>query len=176
MIKRLAQAWAFAAILLLPNYIDLTSGAGDARMRSPVPLTRIALAHLTDMVIVAVGFLALMAALNRLASWPRIRWALMAVLPPLLLERNRDVIPFDVPSLAVLAAGLIWAAALYLLILRRPRIAAALSNAGSSLLAGFAIFALVMTFQLVRAAQWRPGPQSFSHPIPVAPAQKPRLV
>ena len=48
MVKRAAQAWAFAAILLLPNYIDLASGAGDARMRSPVPLTRIALAHLTD--------------------------------------------------------------------------------------------------------------------------------
>ena len=45
MIKRIAQAWGFASILLLPNYIDLTSSTGDARMRSPAPLTRIALAQ-----------------------------------------------------------------------------------------------------------------------------------
>ena len=56
MMKRVAQAWAFASILLLPDYADLTSGAGDARMRSPVPLTGIALAQLTDMVIVALLF------------------------------------------------------------------------------------------------------------------------
>jgi len=37
MIKRLAQAWGFASILLLPDYIDLTSQAGDARMRVPDP-------------------------------------------------------------------------------------------------------------------------------------------
>ena len=39
MMKRIAQAWAFASILLLPNYIDMTSGEGDARMRVPGPLT-----------------------------------------------------------------------------------------------------------------------------------------
>ncbi len=176
MVKRAAQAWAFAAILLLPNYIDLTSGAGDARMRSPVPLTRIALAHLTDMAIVATGFLVMMALLQRLQGWARIRWALMALLPPLLLERNLDVIPFDVPRMAVLVAGLAWTGVLIFLILKHRKFAARLSTAGSSLLAGFAVFALVMSFQLVRAAQWRPGPQSFSHEIPLAPAEKPRLV
>ena len=60
MTKRVAQAWAFASILLLPNYADLTSGAGDARMRSPVPLTGIALAQLTDMVVVALLFIFLL--------------------------------------------------------------------------------------------------------------------
>ena len=176
MVKRAAQAWAFAAILLLPNYIDLASGAGDARMRSPVPLTRIALAHLTDMAIVATGFLVLMALLHRLPGWDRIRWALMALLPPLLFERNLVVIPFNVPRLAVLAAGLAWTGVLIFLILKHPKLASQLSTAGSSLLAGFAVFALVMSFQLARAAQWRPGPQSFSHEIPPAPAEKPRLV
>src|ERR1700685_2241389 len=118
MMKRIAQAWAFAAILLLPNYIDMTSGAGDARMRVPGPLTRIALAHLTDMAIVAVLFFGLMAGLRRPPGGPSVRWGLMAVLPPLLLARNLDVIPFDVPAVAVLAAGLVWTFTLVFLILR----------------------------------------------------------
>lgn len=176
MMKRMAQAWAFAAILLLPNYIDLTSGAGDARMRSPVPLTGVALAHLTDMAIVALIFLGLLSLLRRLAIWPQVGWMLMAILPPLLLERNLDVIPYDVPGLAVSAAGLVWTGLLVYLVWKQPRFAAQVRNAGSSLLAGFAVFALVMTFQLVRATFWRPGPQSFTHPIRAAVPKKPRLV
>jgi hypothetical protein len=176
MMKRIAQAWAFAAILLLPNYIDMTSGEGDARMRVPGPLTRIALAHLTDMAIVAVLFFGLMAGLRRLPGWPYLRWGLMALLPPLLLARNLDVIPFDVPAVAVLAAGLVWTGILIFLIVRAPRIARKLSSAGSSLLAGMAVFAFVMTWQLGRATLWRPGPQAFATPIPVADPHKPRLV
>jgi len=176
MIKQIAQAWAFAAVLLLPNYIDLTSGAGDARMRSPVPLTQIALAHLTDMAIVTLFFFGLMALLRRLRFWRKVRWALMALLPPLLLARNLNVIPFDVPAIAVLALGLVWTGFLLFLVLKRPAAASWLSNAGSSLLAGFAVFALVMTFQLGRSTLWRPGPQAFTSAVPAAASNKPRLV
>jgi hypothetical protein len=176
MIKRIAQAWAFASILLLPNYADLTSGAGDARMRSPVPLTGIALAQFTDQAIVALAFFLLLEILRRLAAWPKLRWGLMAALPVLLFARNLDVMPIDIPPLAVLIGGLAWACILLFLILRLPKFAVQLSRAGSSLLAGFAIFALVMTFQLVRATLWQPGPQAFSHPIPVPAPNRPRLV
>jgi SAM-dependent methyltransferase len=51
-----------------------------------------------------------------------------------------------------------------------------LYGAGSSLLAGFAVFALVVTFQLGRASLWRPGPQSFAHPIAAPTPHRPRLV
>ena len=81
MMKRIAQAWGFASIVLLPNYIDLTSSTGDTRMRFPSPLTRIALAHLTDLAIVALIFAGLMAILRKLKAWPAIRWALMALMP-----------------------------------------------------------------------------------------------
>src|SRR5580692_10880587 len=99
----LAQAWGFSSILLLPDYIDLTSQAGDARMRVPSPLTKIALAHLTDMLIVAVVFALLTALLRRFKSWPAIRWMLVALLPPMLFVRNLNVMPFDIPSAAVIA-------------------------------------------------------------------------
>ncbi len=176
MMKRLAQAWAFASILLLPNYIDMTSSGGDARMRVPVPLIKVALAHLTDLAIVTVVFALLMGWLRRLRSWPRIRWALMAILPPLLFARNLNVIPFEIPSAVVLALAMGWIVFLALLTRRAPRRAAHLGRAGSTLLAGFACFALVMTVQLVRAALWRPGPQAYSAPIAAAPATRPRLV
>ena len=176
MIKRIAQAWAFASILLLPNYIDLTSSAGDARMRSPVPLTRIALAHLADMAVVLALFAALMALLRRLAAWPKIRWGLLALLPVLLFLRNLDVIPFAVPWPAILAASLLWWSLLALLLLRSPMAGQKLRTAGSTLLAGFAVFAVIMTWQLVRATLWRPGPQSFTSSRPSASPQKPRLV
>lgn len=176
MMKKAAQAWAFAAILLLPNYVDMTSSEGDARMRSPVPLTRIALAHLTDMVLVALAFAGLMALFRRLHPWPRVRWVLMALLPVLLFARNLDVMPFEVPAIAVIAGGLVWACALGFLLWKFPRVADQLSKAGSSLLAGFAVFALVMTWQLARATLWRPGPQAFATPIAAPNANKPRLV
>lgn len=176
MMKRIAQAWAFASILLLPDYIDITSGSGDARMRVPAPLAKIVLAHLTDMAIVAVVFGVAMALLRRLRAWPQIRWALVATLPPLLFARNLNVIPFTIPGVVVLTIALAWFGLVVFLALRLPRRYAQLSNAGSALLAGFVCFALVMTFQLVRGAFWRPGPQSFSTPIAAPPATRPRLV
>lgn len=176
MMKRAAQAWGFAAILLLPNYIDLTSGAGDAQMRSPLPLTWVALAHLTDMVLAAVLFAGAVWALRHLSGWQLIRWLLIALLPPLLLERNLNVIPFEVPGPVVLALGSLWACLLVFLILRMPRAAAEISKAGSAILAGFAIFGLVMSWQLCRAMVWRPGPQTFASAIPPADPHKPRLV
>ena len=176
MIKRIAQACGFSAILLLPNYIDLTSSAGDSRMRFPSPLTGIALAQLVDLAIVALVFAVVIALLRKLKAWPRIRWALMAVLPPFLFVRNLNVFPFEIPNAIVLALCLLWMALIALLIFRTPLFAARLARLGSAVLTGFAIFALVIAFQLVHAALWRPGTQAFSTPIPAQPATRPRLV
>ncbi len=176
MIKRLAQMWGFASILLLPNYIDLTSSTGDARMRFPGPLTKIALAQLTDFLIVAVVFGVLMAVLRKLKTWPKIRWALIALLPVFLFVRNLNVIPFDVPNAAVLLLSLLWIAIVALLVWRAPSVAKKLGQLGSAVLTGFVIFALVMSWQLVRAAMWRGGPQAYATAIPPQPANKPRLV
>lgn len=176
MIKRIAQAWAFASILLLPNYIDMTSSAGDARMRVPGPLTKIALAHLTDLAIVAVLFGVVTAVLRKLRAWPPIRWTLVAILPPLLFARNLNVMPFAIPAIAVLVLALIWIGLLVLLARRVPRRLEQLGHTGSTLLAGFACFALVMTVQLARAAMWRPGPQAYSAPIAAPSPTRPRLV
>ncbi len=176
MIKRIAQAWGFAAILLLPNYVDMTSSAGDARMRFPTPLTKIALAHLTDMVIVAVLFALVMAGLRSLKRWRTIRWYLMGIMPIFLFIRNLDVFPFAMEPASVLRVSLVWVAIILVIIRQFTPLAHRIRTFGSSLLAGFGIFGLVIAGQLVRAAIWRPGPQAFTAPIPTQPASRPRLV
>lgn len=176
MMKRLAQAWGFASILLLPDYIDLTSQAGDARMRVPFPLTKVALAHLTDMLIVLLVFALLTAVLRRLNGWPAIRWMLVALLPPILFFRNLNVMPTDIPNPVVIALNITWIAIVIVLVWQFRSFATKVRHAGSIILTGFAVFAVVMTVQIARAALWRPGPQAYAHPIPAAPPTRPRLV
>lgn len=176
MIKRIAQACGFAAILLLPNYIDITSSASDSRMRFAFPLTKIALAHLLDLAIVAAVFGCTMWVLRRLKAWPYIRWALFIVLPPFLFVSNLSVFPFEVPNAVVLGSIALWIAVVELLILRAPAFAIKIRQAGSAVLTGIAVFAIVIASQLIRVALWRPGPQTFAAQIPTRPANKPRLI
>jgi hypothetical protein len=176
MMKRIAQAWGFAAILLLPSYVDLTSSLGDERMHVPWPLTRMALAQLSDLAIVAIAFAGLMAMLRKLKAWTRIRWVLLALLPVCLLVRNLSLFPFPVPSAAVSAVSAACIAVLAFLILRVPKIASRLYGLGSAVLTGAAVFAVVISWQLVHAALWRPAPQAFARPIPMQSPNKPRLI
>jgi hypothetical protein len=176
MIKRIAQAWGFAAILLLPGYVDLTSTLGDERMRVPWPLTRLVLAQLVDLAIVGLIFLGLLAILRGLKAWARIRWFAAAFLPIYLLVCNLRIFPFRVPYAGVAVVAAAWIALLALLIFRAPRIASKLYGLGGAVLTGAVVFAFVMTAQLVSAAFWRPGIQEFASAIPAQPAAKPRLV
>lgn len=175
-IKRIAQAWGFASILLLPNYADITSSVGDARMRVAVPLTKIVLAQLTDMAIVAVAFGVVMMLLRRLKSWPRIRWVLVAALPPLLLAHSLNLFPGIITVTDVLGLAAVWVAFVAIMTVRSPNAYRQLRHVGGALLTGFVCFAAVVTFQLGRTAFWHPGPQAFSSPIPAASATRPRLV
>ncbi len=176
MIKRIAQAWGFAAILLLPGYVDLTSTLGDERMRVPWPLTRLVLAQLIDLAIVGLIFAGLLAILRGLKVWAQIRWFALAFLPIYLLVCNLRIFPFRVPYASVAIAAVAWIAILAFLILRAPNIASKLYRLGSAVLTGAAVFAFVMTAQLVSAAFWHPGIQAFSGPVPARPAATPRLV
>lgn len=176
MIKRIAQAWGFAAILLLPSYVDLTSSLGDERMHVPWPLTRSALAQLTDLLIVALAFAGLLALLRRFKAWAGIRWALMAFLPVFLLLRNLSLSPIHISDIVLSAAIAAWIVVLALLIFRAPAFASRLYGLGSAVLTGSAVFAAVISWQLVHAAIWKPAPQAFSHPIPLQPPNKPRMI
>ena len=176
MIKRLAQAWGIAAVLLLPSYVDLTSSLGDEQVHVPFPLTRFALAELCDMAIVALIFAGLMAILRKLEAWTTIRWFFLALLPIYALICNFANFPAYV-SLAIAIAGCAsWCALLVLLVFLAPRVASGLYKFSSAALTAIAIFAVVISVQLIRAALWHPGPQAYATAIPVQPASRPRLI
>ncbi len=176
MIKRFAQAWGFACILLLPGYIDLTSSLGDERMHVPWPLTRLVLAQLADLAIVGVVFAGIVAILRSFKAWPRIRWFVFAIVPLYLLVTNLRIFPFRVSYAWVAIVAIGWTILLALLVLRAHGIASRLYAFGSAVLSGSVVFAFVMTAQLVSAAFWHPGTQAFSGDIPSQPAPQPRLV
>ena len=176
MIKRIAQAWGFAAIILLPGYVDLTSSLGDERMHVPWPLTRLVLAQLVDLAIVGLIFAGLLAILRSLRAWARIRWVFLALLPMYLLVCNLRIFPFRVPYAWVAIIAAAWIVLLAFLILRAHNLALKLYRFGGAVLTGSVVFALLMTVQLVSAAFWHPGIQAFSGPVPAEPASKPRLV
>ncbi len=169
MIKRFAQAWGFAAILLLPGYVDLTSTLGDERMRVPWPLTRLVLAQLVDLAIVGLIFAGLLAILRGLKVWARIRWFALAFLPIYLLVCNLRIFPFRVPYAGVAIVAVAWIAILAILIFRAPKIASRLYGLGGAVLTGAVVFAVAMTAQLVSAAFWRHGIHAFAVPIPAQP-------
>ncbi len=176
MIKRIAQAWGFAAILLLPGYIDLTSSLGDERMHVPWPLTRLVLAQLIDLAFVGLVFAGLLVILRGLKAWAQIRWFVLALLPIYLLVCNLRIFPFRVPYIYVAIVAVAWIATLAFLIFRASGIASKLYGFGGAVLTGSAVFAFVMSAQLVIAAFWRPGIQAFSSPILARPVAAPRLV
>ncbi|HVN92353.1 MAG TPA: sulfatase-like hydrolase/transferase [Terracidiphilus sp.] len=176
MIKRIAQAWGFAAIVLLPGYIDLTSSLGDERMHVPWPLTRLVLGQLIDLAIVGFVFAGILAILRRLKAWQQIRWFVLALFPVYLLVCNLRIFPFRVSYSLVVMIAIVWFAVLAAVIFRAPLIAAKLYAFGSAVLSGAVVFAVVMTAQLVSVAFWHPGIQAFSGDIPSEPANRPRLV
>ena len=176
MIKRLAQAWGIAAILLLPSYVDLTSSFGDEQVHIPYPLTRFALAELCDLAIVALIFAASMAVLRRLNAWTKIRWFLLALLPVYAVVCNLANSPYDIPLRTVIVGCASWCGLLALLVFFAPSAASRLYKFSSAVLTAIAVFSVIITFQLIRASVWRPGPQAYGASIPVQPANRPRLV
>ncbi len=176
MIKRLAQAWGIAALLLLPSYVDLTSSLGDEQVHVPFPLTRFTLAELCDLAIVALIFAGLMAILRKLNAWKTIRWFFLALLPIYALICNLVNFPYDVSLSLVIVLCASWCALLVLLVRLAPRLASGFYKLSSAALTAIAIFAVVISVQLVRAAFWHPGPQAYSTAIPAQPATRPRLI
>ena len=178
MLKQIAQAFGFSSVLLLLNYVDLTSAEGDVRFHVPRPIPSIALANLLDILIVAAIFVALGWILRKTAWWPHFRLALAIILPLLLVWRNRDLIPVPLHAWMILLVAVMWALLLIALRLTSFKTYSGLTKFCGVVLAGFAIFAFVMSFQLVRSMIWRPGPQQIasSAPDPPVDENKPRLV
>lgn len=175
-LKRAGQAAGFSALLLLPNFSELTS-SGIGRLHTAVPLAGVAWANIFDIVIVA-GVAALVFAALRCATFWRAGKILVAVaIVLLLLRRNAFLLPFDFGIRLQIELGAAAVVLLLVLYFRLPGAYNAAMRFGSAVLAGLGIFAVISCVQLLRCAFWQPGPQEVRTSLPARPnAKGPRIV
>lgn len=175
-LKRASQAAGFSALLLLPNFSELTT-SGIARLHTAVPLIGVAWANIFDILIVAVFAALMFASLRRAPLW-RVGKILVAVaIPLLLLRRNANLIPFDFGTRLQIEIGAAAVVLLFVLYFQLPGVYNVIMRFGSAVLAGLGIFAIISCVQLLRCAYWQPGPQEVRTSLPARPnANGPRIV
>ena len=175
-LKRASQAAGFSALLLLPNFSELTT-SGIARLHTAVPLTGVAWANIFDIVIVAVFVALVFAGLRRAPFWRAGKILVAVAIPLLLLRRNASLLPFDFGTGRQIEVGAPAVVLLLVLYLTLPRAYDAIMQLGSAVFAGLGVFALISCVQLVRCAFWQPGPQEIRASLTARPnAQGPRVV
>ena len=162
MLKRLCQCLGLASLILVVNYGDLLGGGADARMHTPYPLTRICLAQITDILIVAALLFAILTAFSFTQLYRWVRLLLAIVIPPYLIQRTQSFFPFDLIEGIVTVIALSWAGLLLLLLLRFPRWLRILLRVGSGVAVALVAFAISSIGQLIWVARWKPQPNQIT--------------
>ena len=130
--KKLCQSLGLASLILVTNYGDLLGGGADVRMHTPFPLAQRLLAHIADLLLLALLFFLLLAAFARTRFYPWLRLLLAIAVPPYLLQRTQSINSFDLVECLVALFLVLWAAIVLLLLLRLPSgIAASCAPAAS---------------------------------------------
>ena len=179
MLKRLCQCIGVASLILVGNYGDLLGGGADVRMHTPNPLTRVCMAYIADILLVALLLFIVLSVAARTRSYPWVRLLAAIVIPPYLIQRTQSFFPFDLIEGLVLIMLVVWAGVLLLLLLRFNKWYRRLMRVASVVAASLIIFALSSIAQLLWVARWKPAPNQIiaaweSSPQPVR--QHPLLV
>jgi hypothetical protein len=182
MLKKLCQSLGLASLILVTNYGDLLGGGADVRMHTPFPLTQVCLAHIADILLVALLFFLLLTAFARTRFYPWLRLLLAIVLPPYLLQRTQSINSFDLIEGMAALFLVLWTAIVLLLLLRFDKWYRRLMRAGSFVTCALALFALASIAQLLWVATWKPAPSriaaAWNQPADASqpPRQHPLLV
>ena len=179
MLKKFSQCIGLASILLVMNYGDLLGGGYDARMHVPFALNGIVYAQLADIFLLGLLLFAVIAPLSRSRFYPWVRLVLSIVVPPTILERMRDVLPFPLSGGIFLLLGAVWAACVLLLFFKFTRAYRTLMRLGDFAGVFFAVFALCTFAQLLYVCRWKPGPHQHTATwatTPQPPRRHPLLV
>jgi hypothetical protein len=173
LVKRTCQCVGVASLILVGNYGDLLGGGEDVRMHTPYALSRICMAQIADVLLVAfILFVALtIAAHTRYYNWFRLVAAI--VIPPYLVQRTQSLFPFDLIEGIVIILLVAWSGVLLLLMLRFARLYRRLMRFGSLVAASLVLFALSSFAQLIWVATWKPAPNEIKAAWESAP-QPPR--
>ena len=162
MLKKLCQSLGLASLILVTNYGDLLGGGADVRMHTPFPLTQVCLAHIADLLLLALLFFLLLTAFARTRFYPWLRLLLAIVLPPYLLQRTQSINSFDLIESLVALFFVLWTTIVLLLLLRFDKWYRRLMRSGSFVSAALALFALASIAQLLWVATWKPAPNQIT--------------
>lgn len=158
LLKRLVQCLGLASILLVMNYGDLLGGGADVRMHVPFPLIGICLAQLADIVLLALLLFAILASLSRTRVYPVVRLLLVILIPPYVLFRLRELIPYASSDGLIPLVFILWGALVLLVYLRFRGLFRRLLNLGDAVGVFLFVFAACSILQILYVMRWRPGP------------------
>ena len=173
MLKKFSQCIGLASILLVMNYGDLLGGGYDVRMHVPFPLGGILCAQIADIFLLGPFLFAILGPLSRTRFYPRVRLILSIVIPPWIMLRTRDTLPFNLPGGMVVLLTVVWAAIVFLLLVKFKRWYRGLMRFGDFLGTFLAIFAVCSVIQLLYIRHWKPGLQQHT-PVWATTTQPPR--
>jgi hypothetical protein len=158
-LKKLLQCLGLSSLILVMNYGDLLGGGADVRMHVPFGLGGIVAAQLMDILIVGVVMFVPIVLLRKTRYYSWVRVVLAVVVPPYLLYRVQDLMPFVAENGLVPVFASVWAALVLLLILKFPRSYRRVLRTGDAVGLFLAAFALTSVVQLLWVLRWKPGPQ-----------------
>jgi len=174
MTKKLCQSLGLASLILVVNYGELLGGGTDTRMHSPLPLTSVCLAQVTDILLLSLGIFLILATLKRMCFYPWLRFLLASFIPSYLIVRTQSAFPFHLRDGIVPLVAIAWTLLLLLFRLSFPQRYLKAMDLASEIGVFFALFAVCSIVQLLWVARWKPGPQQRAVSWMKAP-QPPRL-
>jgi hypothetical protein len=173
MLKRFFQCIGLASMILVMNYGEFLGGGADVRMHVPARLTAVCMAQIADILLVGLVLFAVLQTLARTRFYPWAKLVVAIVAPPYILERMRDLFPFDMRDGVVPLVGAIWAALVLLLLLRFRRRYQNLMKLGDVAGVFLSMFAICSIGQMLWVALWKPFPNEH-HAVWETSAQPPR--
>ena len=177
--KRICQCLGLASILLAMNYGDLLGGGADVRMHVPFALVGICVAQLADIFLLTLVLFAIFAPLSRTRVYPVIRLLLVILIPPYILFRLQEEIPYASVNGVLTIFFIVWGVSVLFLYLRLQGWYRKLIRFGDAAGVFLFVFAVCSILQMFVVMLWKPGPYQHLAAWSKAgqpPREHPRLV
>ncbi|MEO6802341.1 MAG: sulfatase-like hydrolase/transferase [Granulicella sp.] len=162
MLKRFCQCIGLSSLILVMNYGDLLGGGGDVRLHVPWSLAMICVAQILDIALLGLAIFAVFALVERTRFYPWMLLLIAMTVPPYLVERMRDLFPFEMASGLLPLLAVLWAAVILLIFLQRPSWYRGILKLGDAVGVFLAIFAFCSIAQLAWIMRWKPGTQQYA--------------
>jgi hypothetical protein len=177
--KKLCQSIGLSSILLVMNYGDLLGGGADVRMHVPYGLTGICLAQIADIVVLGLVIFAVLAALENRRFYPFVRLLTAISMPPYILWRAQQLIPFVTADNLIPFVAVLWTALVLLLFFKFKLSYRRMMRLGEAVGVFLFVFAVSSIVQIFIVMLWKPGPQQINaawQTAPQPPRDHPRIV